>query len=139
MQATPKTSLLSNLLNSIRLPFYSGSLNKYRLLLSLISALMLLAVLVLGLSMWTTNQMLAHTKTVDIATRQSILVQQISKNVIDIDLYLKEANNLGQFVGADEIALSNLPANSITRMKEIPQYAMQFESNLQAFEKGGKI
>ena len=139
MQDKPKTSLLSNLLNLIRLPFFSGSLNKYRLLLSLISALMLLAVLVLGLSMWTTNQMLAHTKTVDIATRQGILVQQISKNVIDIDLYLKEANNLGQFMGADTIALSNLPANSITRMKEIPQYAMQFESNLQAFEKGGKI
>ena len=62
MQDKPKTSLLSNLLNLIRLPFFSGSLNKYRLLLSLISALMLLAVLVLGLSMWTTNQMLAHTK-----------------------------------------------------------------------------
>lgn len=115
----------------------TGSLKKYRGLMMLMAAFLVLTISLLVINMWANSQMLNHSRIVETATRQNLLLQQISKNIVDIDLYLRAS--FPENTGDEPISATQLSADAQKRIDEIQQYAVKFENNLRAFEEGGMV
>ncbi len=116
----------------------SGSLKKYRDLILLISIFLILTIIMLAANVWTTNQMVNYSRIVETATRQNVLIQQISKNIIDTDLSLRESLS-PQYNEQSILTPPQLPEDSRKKIDEIQQYAVKFEHTLRAFEEGGLV
>lgn len=113
-----------------------GSLKKYRNLIILIAVFLVLTIAMLAINVWTTNQMVQHSRVVEMATRQNLLVQQISRNIIGTDLAVRETFPQ-QYANNAAISVSHLPKDISKNIDEIQQYATKFEYTLRAFEDGG--
>lgn len=79
----------------------------------------------------------------ELATRQGTLIEQISKNVIDTDLYISRHIVKNTAVNGEQkdysVKLNVLPQEVNYRVQEIENYRNQFEHTLKAFEQGGRI
>ncbi|QMT33312.1 ATP-binding protein [Conchiformibius steedae DSM 2580] len=118
--------------------FFNRSIKKYRVLVLLIGVFLALNVLLLIFSFFATRYFTNHALIIDASTRQGVLVQQMSKNLMDTDLYLREA--MAASATADgRVALNTLPQEMLYRIGEIKQYRNQFEQALEALQQGGEI
>lgn len=125
-----------------------GSLKKYRGLIILMAAFLVLTIGLLIINVWTNSQTLTHSRIVETATRQNLLLQQISKNIIDVDLSLRASASSEAIPVAEVSAPASAPAtissgqlsaDAKKQIDEIQQYSVKFENNLRAFEEGGIV
>ena len=132
-----------------------STLKKYFGLILLVALFLLLTVALLGLSAWTTNRLAKNTQVINVAGEQGASIQQLSKNLMDINLYLDAQQNTTTISASDvqaasepmatqpkqseQIALSTLPQEALYRLQEIQQIRDRFENTLTAFEKGGVV
>ncbi|EIC13158.1 ATP-binding protein [Kingella kingae] len=130
-------------------------LRKYSGLISLVVLFLILTVALLGLSAWSTSRLAQNTQIINVAGEQGASIQQLSKNLLDINLYLAEQVNkpaatttaaAASDVAMPEtnaktgdVALADLPQEALFRLQEIKQIRDKFESTLSAFEKGGEV
>lgn len=133
--------------------FTVGSFKKYRALMVLIGLFLILNVTLLAFSFFATRYFTEQTRIVDASLRQGVLIQQMSKNLMDVDIYLKEAyaatkttadgQNIGQSLSDDavdrRVLVADLPQDVLNRIAEIKQYREQFEQILVTFENGGEV
>lgn len=63
-----------------------STLKKYFGLILLVALFLLLTVALLGLSAWTTNRLAKNTQVINVAGEQGASIQQLSKNLMDINL-----------------------------------------------------
>ncbi|MDK4590651.1 chemotaxis protein CheA, partial [Kingella kingae] len=68
-------------------------LRKYSGLISLVVLFLILTVALLGLSAWSTSRLAQNTQIINVAGEQGASIQQLSKNLLDINLYLAEQVN----------------------------------------------
>ena len=118
--------------------FFNRSIKKYRVLVLLIGLFLALNVLLLIFSFFATRYFTNHALIVDASTRQGVLIQQMSKNLMDTDLYLKDTLAAAP-TNNGRIALNTLPQEVLYRIGEIKQYRNQFEQTLEVLQKGGQI
>lgn len=116
-------------------------LRKYRGLIVLVALFLILTVSMLASNVVATARLAQFTSLVDIASRQGSIIQQMSKNLMDVNLYLAEAQQKSEQHEDENVAiqLSSLPQDALYRLKEIKELSEQFESTLNAFESGGKV
>lgn len=123
-------------------------LKKYRGLLTLIGLFLLLTVGVLVFNFFITRYFTQQSQITSLATQQGVFIQQMSKNLMDVDLYIQEQLQSRQKIDAsmpvdesdlDTISLNELPQDSLNRIKEIQTLKDNFEKSLSAFEKGGEF
>ncbi|UOP05439.2 ATP-binding protein [Conchiformibius kuhniae] len=118
--------------------FFNRSIKKYRALVLLIGIFLALNVVLLVFSFFATRYFTNHALIIDATARQGVLVQQMSKNLMDTDLYLAEA--LAANPTADgRVATAALPQEVLYRISEIKQYRDQFQQALQTLQNGGQI
>lgn len=121
---------------------HAGSLKRYRNLVILVGLFLALTVAMLGISSVVTRYFAGYAHDViDISIRQGTLVQQISKNLIDTDLYITEKIPVRSTDGTvkQSVDVDTLPQAALYRLEEIKQYRNQFEETLSAFQKGGEV
>ncbi|QMT31041.1 ATP-binding protein [Alysiella filiformis] len=124
-------------------------LKKYRGLLILIGLFLLLTVGMLIANFISTRYFTQQSQVTSLATQQGVFIQQMSKNLMDVDLYIQQqiheeehehANqSAAQQHEAGVIELSELPQDGLNRISEIKTLKDNFEQSLQAFEKGGEF
>lgn len=121
-----------------------GSLKRYRNLMLLIVLFLILTVVMLGGSSLATHYF-ADTvqERSELAAQQGTLIEQISKNLIDTDLYISRHIVKNADVNGEQkdfsVKLNTLPQDVNYRIEEVENYRNQFEQTLKAFEQGGKI
>lgn len=125
-------------------------LNKYRGLLILIGLFLILTVGVLVSNFFTTRYFTQQSQITSLATQQGVFVQQLAKNLMDVDLYIQNKVYENQRAQAAEpsvqaasdvgsITLNELSQDSLNRISEVKILKENFESALTAFEQGGEF
>ncbi len=117
--------------------FNKSGLDKYRGLISLVVLFLILTVSMLISSIYVTNDQNAYAKEILVATRQSRLMQQLSKISLDLDLYMRDLS--GATDEKNVVLLDQLPQSALYALDELKVTRNQFEATLSAFEKGGII
>lgn len=121
--------------------FFSRNIKKYRTLVGLIALFLALNIVLLVFSVFATRYFTNHALIVDASIRQGVLVQQLSKNLMDTDLYLSRTRPVAEAPESADtrVEMSTLPQEALYRISEIKQYREQFEQTLEAFQKGGEV
>lgn len=128
-------------------------LKKYRGLSVLIGLFLLLTVGMLIAGFVSTRYFTQQSQVTSLATQQGVFIQQMSKNLMDVDLYVQEEvhASASQNVAApvvqaasavsetDTIQLTELSQDALNRIGEIQTLKDDFEKSLSAFEKGGEF
>lgn len=124
-------------------------LKKYRGLLILIGLFLLLTVGMLIANFVSTRYFTQQSQVTSLATQQGVFIQQMSKNLMDVDLYIQQQiheneselapQSAEQQHEAGVIELNELPQDALNRISEIKTLKDNFEQSLQAFEKGGEF
>lgn len=109
-------------------------LKKYQHLLVLIICFLVLTVSMLLVSAYTTRKAAIDAQSVDVAARQGRLLQQMSKNMIDLELYITK--NLGR---SKNISTQNLSPEILAKIKETQELETAFNDVVRAFDKSGTI
>lgn len=132
-------------------------LGKYTGLIVLVVLFLILTVGMLAGSAYVTQRITNETNAITVATRQARLIQQVSGDSMDLDIYVadilkanhdKQHNETNDVQAASSVS-SQSQTNTITR-DDLPQEALyiiedlknvrtQFDETLTAFEKGGEI
>lgn len=130
-----------------------ATLKKYRILLALIGAFFALIMILSSLTYVMSNRIAQATSELDLSASQTALVQQLSKNLFDINLYLDSVehqhNDMATEPTAEKLAANNindkqipiaeLPQSAIYQLEEITEQYQTFNRNLEAFKKGSNI
>lgn len=145
-----------------------GVFTKYRVLVLLIIAFFALVILLSTLTFFVSNRIAKASKELEISAKQSVLVQQLSKNLFDVNLYLDTAlqqkmlaNAQGNLTKTDnlttaenltnqsvseqnldtpeKIMIADLPQSAIFQLEEIHKQFEQFDKVLQTFKTGGVL
>lgn len=121
--------------------FQANSLKKYRNLVVLIGLFLALTVAMLGFSYIVTRYFTDYTRVVDVSIRQGVLIQQMSKNLMDSDLYLNQnlAAESNTALPSNRVKMEQLPQEALYRLAELKQYREQFEEAHNALKKGGEV
>lgn len=121
-------------------------IQKYKGLILLIGAFLALTVGMLTWSASQTQKLNDKSNELAIATRQGQLSQQLSKSVMDLNLYLAEAlqEHAGHEHSQDATTANTLPASELSQetlytISDLQVARNQFESVLTALEKGGVV
>lgn len=129
----------------------TSSLAKYRGLIVSVILFLVLTVSMLILNFIATQYFAQQSQITTLATQQGVFIQQMSKNLMDTDLYVKEKihqyeygqhNNQteGQVVAeVNSIPLNDLSQDALYRIQEIQALKDNFENSLNVFEKGGEF
>lgn len=128
-----KVLVMKLAINFKQLAQYSG-LKKYHKLLTLIVCFLILTVSMLLVSVYTTRKAAVDAQSVDVAARQGRLLQQIAKNMLDLDLYLTR-----QMPKAKVIDSKNLSPEILEKIKETDKLRKDFDDVVHAFDKSGVI
>lgn len=128
-----------------------GIFSKYRSLILLIFAFLVLIIVLSVMALYSSNQFEETTKELDAASNQTVLAQQLSKDLIDLNLYLEaqidgmkaENTNILGVVPPTQVtnvvAVDDLPQTAIYQLEDISKQAEDFTRNLEAFKNGGSI
>lgn len=133
-------------------------LKKYRGLMVLIGLFLILTVGVLVSTFFTTRYFTQQAQITSLATQQGVFIQQMSKNLMDVDLHVQDkvhehehehehedevraapATQAANNFHPDTISLDDLPQESLNRINEIKILKDNFEKSLTAFEQGGEF
>lgn len=111
------------------------SIGKYKVLISLILLFLLLTVSMLATSLFATAKLTQATSIIDSASRQGAIIQEMAKNLMDVNLYLNEITQQND----ENIETKQLNQQTLYRLKEIQNLQQQFNQNLNAFLNGGEL
>lgn len=140
----------------------ASGLKKYRGLVVLVVLFLVLTVAMLVSNFIATQFFTKQSQVTTLATQQGVFIQQMSKNLMDVDLYVQEkvherdhelaelaenqgnAGNSGNALAQaasepDVIPLNDLSQDTLYRINEIKTLKDNFERALQTFEKGGNF
>ncbi|MDO4450606.1 MAG: ATP-binding protein [Moraxella sp.] len=125
-------------------------LAKYRSLILLATSFFGLVAVLSGVTYLTTNKIANATKELELASQQTILVQQLSKNLLDLNLYLNDLTNQDinisdttvfdpeqQALPHGTYSLDLLPQTGIYQLEEIGKQTQTFTNMLNALKHGG--
>lgn len=135
---------------------------KYRNLLVLIASFLGLVALLSLVSFFAANQFAKATQEIEVATQQGVIIEQLSKNLLDVNLYLDElsqhpsltatnppaVNNavaVGAVAGVVEdsgktgIQLQDLSQSTLYRIEEIKNQQAIFSQALKSLQEGGSV
>lgn len=113
---------------------------KYRSLIILSFAFFILVALLSTLTFVASQQLADATQELDSAAYQTVLVQQISKELLDINLQIQNITQTkAGGTGDIEISIDSLPQYSIYRLQELEHHANKFSEVLNALKYGGTV
>lgn len=134
----------------------SGSrLAKYSSLIIYILLFLIITASILGYNFYTSTKLAKETTAINIASRQSIIAQQLAKNVMNIDLLTEDLNKQPVIEpiaeeGSDTASTADIQTNTkkpaknqtltpevIEAIERLKKSRNLFETTLSAFEKGG--
>lgn len=119
---------------------------KYRSLIVLATSFFGLVTVLSGITFITSQQIASATKELEIASQQTVLVQQMSKNMLDLNLYLTDIE--AQTINPNEVAttlptgsysVDLLPQTAIYQLDELSKQAQTFTEVLNALKSGGAV
>lgn len=111
---------------------------KYRNLLVLVMSFLGLVAFLSIMSFFAANRFAKSTQEIEVVTQQGVIVQQLSKNLLDVNLYL--ASSLQNAPTADNtVQLQNLSQATLYRIEEIKTQQAIFSEALKALKNGGKV
>lgn len=113
-----------------------SGLRKYLGLILSIVLFLALTVSMLFMGAYHTRTSAQENQVLNVSSEMEIVIQRLSKNIMDIDIYLK--NELINHPDRDWAAISSLPQTSQYRLDEIKELRNLFENDLTAFIDGGK-
>lgn len=113
------------------------NLAKYRSLIILSFAFFALVVLLSGLTFVASKQLAEATQELDLSSRQTVLIQQMSKNLMDLNLRLSTGHLATSKRPDGAISIDDLPQASIYQLQELQQQAEYFSTTLSALKNGG--
>lgn len=139
-----------------------GVFSKYRVLILLVMAFFGLVILLSTLTFIASNRIAKATKELELSAEQTVLVQQLSKNLFDTNLYLDVALQQKAMIPVqpvdnasptatmqgvqpqavsnnEQILIADLPQTAIFQLEEIGKQYEKFDQTLQAFKSGGTI
>ncbi|MDO4433701.1 MAG: ATP-binding protein [Alysiella sp.] len=115
--------------------------HKYLGLTILVVSFLVLTVTMLVTNFFATRYFTKQAQITTLATQQGVVIQQMSKNLMDTDLAIRAqiyALNTSD-PATHLIALDTLSQDTLYRISEINSLKTEFEQSLQTFEKGGKL
>lgn len=129
---------------------------KYLGLITLVVLFLLLTVGMLAGNTYVINRISKESQVLALTTQQGQLSQQLSKAVLDINLYLddlahiSESHNIadnpahtggshGEAHGTTQLKVDNLPQDALYIIEDIRYARNTFEQNLNALEQGGTV
>lgn len=129
-----------------------NTLKKYHILLVLIGAFFALIMILASFTYVMSNRIAKATQELELSATQTVLVQQLSKNLFDINLYLDNVANHQEKADHDPVQelptdttqeqtvlIDNLPQSAIYQLQEITEQYQIFNQNLTAFKQGGTV
>ncbi|ELA09352.1 putative CheA signal transduction histidine kinase [Moraxella macacae 0408225] len=141
-----------------------GIFTKYKFLIVLIGAFFALILLLSSLTFVVSHRIAKATQELDLASQQTVLVQRLSKNLFDTNLYLnaaisppqsttnpnakqyntkqyntKQYNTKQDNVSVEKVSITDLPQSAIFQLEEITEQYQLFDQTLQAFKQGGVV
>lgn len=125
----------------------AGVFAKYRALILLIATFFALVIFLSSLTFVVSNRVGKASQELEVSAQQSVLVQQLSKNLFDINLYFDSTtkqlalNNISTSDASNDviIAIDDLPQSAIYQLEEIEKQYEQFDKTLNAFKSGGTV
>lgn len=133
----------------------NGSLRKYGQLIFLVIAFLLLTLTVLGVNYQSTQKLAEYNRALSVSNNQSALIQQLSKNLLDIELYMqvelekqhnhvtdnpiKTTSSPSANPNQSSITLSQIPQEALYRIQEIASLRNQFDKANEVLLKGGSV
>lgn len=122
-------------------------LAKYRSLIILATSFFGLVTILSGVTYFTSHKIANATKEFELASQQTVLVQQMSKNMLDLNLYLadiasQQQNNPAQALQTlpqGSYSVDLLPQTAIYQLAELNDQAITFTSVLNALKNGGTV
>lgn len=111
---------------------------KYKNLLILIAAFLGLVTILSVMSLYAANRFSKSTQEIEIVAQQGVLVQQLSKNLLDVNLYLDNALKNNPTVD-NTVKLETLSQTTLYRIEEIKQQQAIFTQSLEAMKNGGTV
>lgn len=114
------------------------NLGKYQQLLTLIGLFLALIVILSGTALYAANKFEKSTKEIQIVSQQGVLIQQLSKNLLDINLYLEQTIKENSFSN-NVVPLEQLSQVTLYRIDEIYKQQESFSETIKALKEGGKV
>lgn len=124
-------------------------LAKYRSLIMLATSFFGLVTVLSGVTYFTSHKIANATKELEIASQQTVLVQQMSKNMLDLNLYLDEIishqtsgehdHDTAHALSQGAISVDLLPQTAIYQLEELTQQTQTFTNVLNALKMGGTV
>lgn len=124
--------------NSIIYEMNTMGYGKYKNLLILIAAFLGLVTILSVMSLYAANRFEKATQEIEVVAQQGVLVQQLSKNLLDVNLYLDEALKNNPVVD-NTVKFETLSQTTLYRIEEIKQQQAIFTQSLEAMKNGGKV
>ena len=115
----------------------SGALKKYIGLLIYISLFSLITLGMLGLGIYNTRTAAANNQIINITNEMENAVQRLSKNIMDIDIYLNR--ELKKNPERGWVGLSAMPQAAQQQLEEIKELRGLLDRNLEALKNGGSL
>lgn len=122
---------------------------KYRSLIMLATSFFGLVTVLSGATYFTSHKIANATKELEIASQQTVLVQQMSKNMLDLNLYLDEIishqtsgehdHDTAHALPQGAISVDLLPQTAIYQLEELTQQTQTFTNVLNALKMGGTV
>lgn len=126
-------------------------LAKYRSLIVLATSFFGLVTILSGITFFTSQKIASATKELELASQQTVLVQQMSKNMLDLNLYLTDIERTNDTnpstptaptlpatpVGSYSVDL--LPQTAIYQLAELQAQSQTFTEVLNALKNGGTV
>lgn len=140
-----------------------GIVFKYGSLVAFTTSFLLLVVALSSITYLTSQQVEKSTREFDIASRQTVLAQQLSKNLLDTGVYARDLQAVAeQLKNAEQATLpaqagtvpatepsastsgiaipfSVVPQSAIYNLQELKSHSQIFTDNLKAFKEGGVL
>lgn len=129
---------MSKSTNKIQYKSVGVQYGKYRNLLVLIASFLGLVALLSIISFFSANRFAKSTQELEVVAQQGATVQQLAKNLLDINLYLEE--NLKENPSADGTVLTqHLSQQTLYRIQEVQELQKSFNQTLTALKQGGTV
>lgn len=126
--------------------FQKSGIVKYRSLILLSLAFFALVIILSGYTLVASQRIANATKELELAAQQTVLVQRLSRKLLDLDLYLKAVQsqntiNSEQPVVVDQnnISIDLLPQTAIYQLNELKTETQEFTQVLHALKSGGTV
>lgn len=111
---------------------------KYRNLLVLVASFLGLVAFLSIMSFFAANRFAKSTQEIEVVTQQGVIVEQLSKNLLDVNLFLAES--LRNTPTEDNtVQLQNLSQTALYRIEEVKAQQAMFAEALKALQQGGKV